>query len=109
MRDVSKYNYVVAPIVLIAISLLIPLGVGLHVEAQQVPREDTVYVIGAQWGPSPSWNLYSPQTTWGVGLFLYVPMFIYSWFFDAWLPLIGQKFEFVDKVTLRVYIRPEAR
>jgi hypothetical protein len=45
----------------------------------------------------------------GAGLFLYVPMFIYSWFFDAWLPLIGQKFEFVDKVTLRVYIRPEAR
>jgi len=109
VRGVSKYNYVVAPIVLIAISLLIPLGVGLHVEAQQVPREDTVYVIGAQWGPPPSWNLYSPQTTWGAGLFLYVPMFIYSWFFDAWLPLVGQKFEFVDKVTLRVYIRPEAR
>jgi hypothetical protein len=26
----------------------------------------------------------------GAGLFLYVPMFIYSWFFDAWLPLTRQ-------------------
>jgi len=75
---------------------------------QAIPREDTVYVIGAQWGPPPSWNLYSPQQTWGVGLFLYLPLFIYSWYKDAWLPMIGERFEFVDPYTIRVYIRPEA-
>ncbi|MEM1611310.1 MAG: ABC transporter substrate-binding protein [Sulfolobales archaeon] len=73
-----------------------------------IPREDAVYVIGAQWGPPTTWNPYSPTQTWGVGLFLYLPLFIYTWYKDAWLPMIASRYEWVSGDVIRVYIRPEA-
>lgn len=75
-------------------------------------RNETVFVTGAQWGPPSTWNPLSPSQTWGTasyGGFLYLPLFQYVPGLDAWVPIIGERFEFVNETTLRVYIRPEAR
>jgi len=74
-----------------------------------IPREDTVYVIGVQWGPPTTWNLFSPSLAYGGDEVLYIPLFMYSWMKDAWLPLIGEKFEWVSPDVMRIYIRPEAK
>lgn len=74
-----------------------------------LPREDTVYIGGALWGPATTWNLYAPQSTWGTDQFMYLPAFQYDLGRDAWIPVIAERYEFVDDKTLRIYIRPEAR
>jgi len=38
-----------------------------------IPREDTVYVIGVQWGPPTTWNLFSPSLAYGGDEVLYLP------------------------------------
>jgi len=40
-----------------------------------IPREETVYITGALWGPATTWNLYAPQSTWGTDQFLFVSAF----------------------------------
>jgi peptide/nickel transport system substrate-binding protein len=74
-----------------------------------IPREETVYIAGALWGPATTWNLYAPQSTWGTDQFLFVPAFQYDLGRDAWIPFIAQKYEFVDDKTIRIHIRPEAK
>lgn len=74
-----------------------------------VPREETVYVAGALWGPATTWNLYAPQSTWGTDQFMYLPAFQYDLGRDAWIPTIAEKYEFLDSTTLRIYIRPQAK
>jgi len=76
------------------------------------PREETMFVTGAQWGPPSTWNPLSPSQTWGTasyGGFLYLPLFQYVPGLDTWIPVIGERFEFPNNHTLRVYIRPEAK
>jgi len=74
-----------------------------------IPREETVYIAGALWGPATTWNLYAPQSTWGTDQFLFIPAFQYDLGRDAWIPFIAEKYEFLDDKTLRIYIRPEAK
>lgn len=74
-----------------------------------IPREETVYIAGALWGPATTWNLYAPQSTWGTDQFLFVSAFQYDLGRDAWIPFIAQKYEFVDDKTIRIHIRPEAK
>ncbi|MDK2864175.1 MAG: peptide/nickel transport system substrate-binding protein [Thermotogota bacterium] len=74
-----------------------------------LPREETVYIAGALWGPATTWNLYAPQSTWGTDQFLFIPAFQYDLGKDAWIPFIAERYEFLDDVTLRIYIRPEAK
>ena len=95
---------------IVAICLMV-LGVSFsEVFAQvSIPREDTVYCIGAIWGPPTTWNLYAPQSTWGTDHFLYMPLFFYSNAKDAWLPGIGESYKVVNKTTLQVKIRDVAK
>ncbi len=88
--------------------LIVALTISLFAQAS-VPREETVYVAGALWGPATTWNLYAPQATWGTDQFMYIPAFQYDLGRDAWIPLIAEKYEFLDDKTLRIYIRPEAK
>lgn len=74
-----------------------------------VPREETVYIAGALWGPATTWNLYAAQSTWGTDQFLFVPAFQYDLGRDAWIPFIAEKYQFIDDKTVRIYIRPEAK
>jgi peptide/nickel transport system substrate-binding protein len=74
-----------------------------------IPREETVYCIGAHWGAPTGWNLYGTQVMWGTEHFFYPPLFYYSTLKDEWLPFIAEGFEFLDVKTLRIKIRDEAK
>lgn len=74
-----------------------------------LPREETVYIAGALWGPATTWNLYAAQSTWGTDQFLFVPPFIYDLGKDAWLPMLAESYHFIDDKTLRIKLREEAK
>ncbi len=74
-----------------------------------LPREETVYVAGAIWGPATTWNLYAAQSTWGTDHLLFIPAFIYDLGKNAWLPMIAESYQFVNDKTLRIKIREEAK
>lgn len=86
--------------------------IGTVVNAQEFRREETVFVTGAQWTPPSTWNPMSPSQTWGTysfGGFLYLPLFQYVPGLDAWIPIIGERFEMINPYTLKVTIRDEAK
>ncbi|MGC9771486.1 ABC transporter substrate-binding protein [Fervidobacterium islandicum] len=83
--------------------------VSLSLAAVTLPREETVYIAGALWGPATTWNLYAAQSTWGTDQFLFLPAFQYDLGRDAWIPVIAEKYEFVNSTTVRIYIRKEAK
>jgi len=89
--------------------ILLVLVVPLVLAQVSLPREETVYVAGALWGPATTWNLYAPQSTWGTDQFLYVPPFIYDLGKDAWLPFLAESYEFVNDKTIRIKIREQAK
>lgn len=74
-----------------------------------LPRNETVYILGALWGPATTWNLYAPQSTYGTEQFLYVPLFLYGSGKDVWLPILGESYEFLNPTTIRIKIRDEAK
>ncbi|ASJ07079.1 ABC transporter substrate-binding protein [Thermococcus pacificus] len=87
---------------------------GLQPVSAQIslPREDTVFVTGAQWSPASTWNLFSPSQTWGTytsGGFMYLPLFQYIAGLNVWVPIIGESFELVNETTLIIHLRPEAK
>jgi peptide/nickel transport system substrate-binding protein len=89
--------------------LLLLLVLSLTLAAVTLPGEETVYIAGALWGPATTWNLYAAQSTWGTDQFLYLPAFQYDLGRDAWIPVIAEKYEFVNSTTVRIYIRKEAK
>jgi len=97
----------------ILVSLILLSMQSLFTESQiSLPREETVFVTGAQWTPASTWNPIAPSQTWGTqvfGGFLYLPLFQYIPGLDSWLPIIASKWEWIDNETIRVYIRPEAK
>jgi len=75
----------------------------------QLPRDETVYVAGAIWGPATTFNLYGLQSTWGTDQFLYLEAFIYDLGKNAWISLVAEDYTFLNDKTVRIHIRPEAR
>ena len=75
--------------------------------AQEIPREETLIVSDA-WGPPPGWNPFFPEPAWGTQL-MYPALFFYSTRDDVWIPYLAEGYRWVDKYTLEVKIRPEAK
>jgi peptide/nickel transport system substrate-binding protein len=103
---VKELKRLTEAVLLIAVSLMI-ISQFYVVQGQQIPREDTVFMIGVEWGTIRNMNPYSgnPTPLWG---FAYLPLFTYSALKDVWIPTIAERYEFVDPRTIRIYIRAEA-
>jgi peptide/nickel transport system substrate-binding protein len=99
-------------LMLIIISIqLFPLVTVTNTQAE-LPRDQTLFVTGAQWTPPSTWNPIAPSQTWGTsayGGFLYLPLFQYVPGLDKWIPIIGEDFKFINPYVLRIHIRPEAK
>jgi len=111
LMKLGKAIYIIAITLMLTLLMNVVMQIPYTYSQAAIPREDTVYVIGVQWGPSPGFNLLSPSFS-GFGttqsLPMYVPLFVYSALKDMWIPMIAEKYEWVDAYTIRVYIRPEA-
>ncbi|MFN3699041.1 MAG: ABC transporter substrate-binding protein, partial [Dictyoglomus sp.] len=90
--------------VLLLTLLLVPSTLG----QVSLPRNETLYTVGALWSAT-TWSLYAPSSTYGTEHFLYLPLFIYSNMKDGWLPVIAESYQAVNKRTLRIKIRDIAK
>jgi peptide/nickel transport system substrate-binding protein len=104
----SKFKVFSLFIVIFSLFLLLSVGSLAQVT---IPRNETVYCIGDFWGPVTSFNLYSPTVAGKQDYvhLMYLPLFLYNSAKDLWLPLIGESYQVVNKTTLRVKIRPQAK
>jgi len=93
--------------VLLGVLLVTFLIVPSSIAQTSLPRNETVYTLGALWSAT-TWSLYNPSSTYGTEQFMYMPLFLYSNMKDGWLPILGESFQAVNKRTLRVKIRKEA-
>jgi len=82
-------------------------SIPVYVQAQEIPREEVVY-ISDTFEPPAGWNPLLPSPSWGTNL-MYGSLFLYSTRDDVWIPWIAESYRWVDKYTLEVKIRPEAK
>lgn len=63
--------------------------------AQDLPREETLVVSGAMWGPPSTWNVLIPNPTPGTGGLVYETMFSYNPIKDEYKPWLAESGEWV--------------
>jgi len=73
--------------------------------AQEIPREEVVFVASA-WS-IPGWNPLLPDVCWASTI-MYPSLYLYSPYSDEWIPYAAESYQWLDKYTLHVKIRDEA-
>jgi len=90
--------------------LLVPMFAAsspVTVKAQEIAREE-VYIMSSDWGPPPGWNPLLADQCWGYDI-MYPALYLYSQYTNEWIPYAAESYEWVDKYTLLVRIRDEAK
>ncbi len=64
--------------------------------AQDLPREETLVVSGAMWGPPSTWNVLIPNPTPGTGGLVYETMFSYNPLENEYKPWLAESGEWVS-------------
>ncbi|MGP3778094.1 ABC transporter substrate-binding protein [Halanaerobium saccharolyticum] len=64
--------------------------------AQDLPREETLVVSGAMWGPPSTWNVLIPNPTPGTGGLVYETMFSYNPLENKYEPWLAESGEWVS-------------
>ena len=93
---------------LLAASLL---ATAVDVHAQRLPRNETLYKAGLQWGPPSSFNPFGANIAWPVGneLLIYETLFAYNLLTGELDPVLGKSLEWVDDSTLVVTLQDGTR
>jgi len=106
MRDARKTSVRWRSLVVLA--LVVAIGVGLTVQAQPLPRNETVYKAGMQWGPPPGFNPMMTGDRWPVtygvsdGHMIYEPLFAYNLLTGDLDPVLARSIEWIDDLTAHV-------
>lgn len=86
--------------------ILLAAATPLAAQAEQLPRNETIYVGGGLWAPPSNFN---PLTPWaaatGVVGLIYEPLFLYNPVTDEFIPWLAEKGGWVDDKTYEVTIR----
>ena len=80
--------------------------------AQELPRNQTLYIGGFQWGPPTSYNPIGSGVAWpaqGQYEYIYETVFGYNLLTGALDPILGAKLEQPDATTLKVTLQPGTR
>ncbi len=79
--------------------------------AGELPRSETLYVNGLQWGPPTSWNPLYGNPSWplsGSGRnLIYETQFMYNMITGEIEPLIGKSYKWTDSLTMVVNLRDD--
>ena len=69
-----------------------------------LPRNETLYVGGLQWGPFITFNPVAPQITWpnGETMLIYEALFGYNVATGEIDPLLAESFTMVDETTMEI-------
>ncbi len=99
--------------------LLLVLGVfvlgiipALATSIGELPRSETLYTAGLQWGPPDNWNPLGGSPDWPINAgagrnLIYETLFMYNMISGKLEPLIGKEYEWVDNLTLKVTLRTD--
>jgi len=104
VRNSKTEFYIVSALVLVSTLGLLPLRTTSAQEA--LPRDQTVY-ISSPWS-IPGWNPTMGDTNWMTQI-QYPSLYLYNLFTDEWIPYAASGYTWVDKYTLEVKIRDEAK
>jgi peptide/nickel transport system substrate-binding protein len=80
--------------------------------AQELPRKDTLYIGGFQWGPPTSYNPVGSGNAWpanGNLEYIYETLFGYNLLTGALDPILASKLEQPDATTMKVTLQPGTR
>jgi peptide/nickel transport system substrate-binding protein len=91
---------------LLSVALLLPLF-SVAALAQELPRAETVW-HSSDWGPPKGFNPLLPSVDWGTTM-MYPSLYMYSRFSDEWIPYAAESYKWIDKYTLEIKIRGEAK
>ncbi len=101
-----------------AVVLVAVTGASL-VLAGTLPRNETLYIAGHQWGPPTNFNPLAPSPAWpvngtgstapGGGGYIYESLFLYDIVNGRFDPLLAQGFQWVDAATMRIQLQPGTR
>jgi peptide/nickel transport system substrate-binding protein len=97
----------IAGVVAVAvIASLTAVGAGAGPQGQAaVPRADTLYTSGKQWGPYTNFNPLRPDSSTGTIGFLYEPLFRYDPLKDRFIPWLASSGKWVGKNKYVVTVR----
>lgn len=99
-------------IAVLTISLLFALTAGVLAQApRRLPREETLYRAGHQWGPPTNFNPFTTTAAWPLNadISVYETLFAYNMVTGELEPILGKSYEWIDKYTLRVELQPGTR
>ena len=77
-------------------------------ETGQLPRNETFYVAGMQWGPFITFNPLAPNQTWpsnGESMLLYEALFAFNVATGELEPLLGKELTFTDDTTIEITLQ----
>lgn len=100
-----------AKMFLLVLSLM---AFGLMASAQDLPRKQTLYIGGFQWGPPTSFNPIGSGPAWPMGQtfgtqYVYETLFIYNLMTGTLDPQLGAKLETPDASTFKVTLQNGTR
>lgn len=99
--------------------LVVAIAGAATVSAEGLPRNETLYIAGHQWGPPAHFNPLAPNPAWptngtgstgpGGGGYIYEPLFLYNIVDGRFEPLLARDFEWVRADTMRIHLQPGTR
>lgn len=83
----------------------------VDVYAQRLPRNETLYKAGLQWGPPSSFNPFGANVAWPINneLLIYETLFAYNLLTGELDPVLARSYEWVDDATLVVTLHDGTR
>ncbi|MEZ0537062.1 ABC transporter substrate-binding protein [Caldicellulosiruptoraceae bacterium PP1] len=91
----------------VAVIFLVSLAMSFAIAGEKMTRKNTLYVAGFQWGPPTNFNPFNTSPAWPIGSnsYIYETLFSFNLITGNLDPLIGEKYQWKDSLTLVITLR----
>jgi len=110
LKEKARMPIMCAIVAVLLVSTFVVFSPVSMLAAQEIPRED-VYIHSSDWGPPPGWNALQGRTDSCCHMteIMYPTLYLYTMYTDEWIPYAAESYQWIDKYTLQVKIRDEAK
>ncbi len=88
----------------LVLTLIVLIVIASLAMAITLPRNETLYLGGAMWGPLTNFNPLNPSRGWGVG-YVYQTLFIYNPLTNKLIPWMAKDGKWINATTYEVVLR----
>ena len=95
-------------VLLVFLCLLVSFLAASGSAVEQIPRDETLYLCGFQWGPPTGWNPFAGVTAWPCQggsdghILVYETLFMLNLLTGELEPLLGEAYKWADDLTLKL-------